>query len=118
MEPRLLNYVITLSNEKSFTKAAKKLHLAQPSLSYQISKLEKELGTQLFHRENEVFPTYAGKVFISHAIQIKDQYQQLKSEIIDIAEMKKGSLVIGSLSSTGAYLIPKTISQNHIFMKL
>lgn len=110
MEPRLLNYVITLSNEKSFTKAARKLHLAQPSLSYQISKLEKELGIQLFHRENEIVPTYAGKVFITHAMKIKDQFQQLKSEIMDIAEMKKGQLIIGSLSSTGAYLIPKTIS--------
>lgn len=110
MEPKILNYVITLADEKNFTKAARKLHLAQPSLSYQISKLEKELGIQLFHRENEVSPTYAGTVFISHALQIIDQFQQLKSEIIDVAEMKKGQLLIGSLASTGAFLLPKTIS--------
>ncbi|MEI4768770.1 LysR family transcriptional regulator [Psychrobacillus sp. FJAT-51614] len=110
MEPKILHYAITLANEKNFTKAARKLHMAQPSLSYQISKLEKDLGVQLFHRENEVSPTYAGKVFISHAIQIIDQFQQLKSEIIDVAEMIKGQLLIGSLASTGAYLLPKTIS--------
>ncbi|MDI2587567.1 LysR family transcriptional regulator [Psychrobacillus sp. NEAU-3TGS] len=111
MEPKILNYVITLANEKNFTKAARKLHLAQPSLSYQISKLEKELGILLFNRENEVSLTYAGKVFISHARQIINQFQQLNSEIIDVAEMKKGQLLVGSLAHTGAYMLPKTISR-------
>jgi LysR family hydrogen peroxide-inducible transcriptional activator len=112
MEPKILNYVMTLANEKNFTKAARKLHLAQPSLSYQITKLETELGIQLFNREHtQVLPTYAGKVFISHAIQIIDQFQQLRNEIIDVAEMKKGQLIIGSLASTGAHLLPKTISE-------
>ena len=112
MEPKILKYVMTLAIEKNFTKAARKLHLAQPSLSYQITKLEKELGIRLFNRENvQVLPTYAGKVFISHAIQIIDQFQQLRNEITDVAEMKKGQLVIGSLASSGAHLLPKTISE-------
>ncbi|QKX49532.1 LysR family transcriptional regulator [Planococcus glaciei] len=111
IEPKILQYVLTLVEEKNFTKAAKKLHLAQPSLSYQITKLEKDLGVQLFIREyNEVVPTYAGSVFVSYATNILNQYRYLKNEIIDISELKKGSLTIGSLVSAGAHLLPNAIS--------
>ena len=112
IEPKILHYVLTLVDEKNFTKAAKKLHLAQPSLSYQITKLEKDLGVQLFIREyNEVVPTYAGSVFVTYAINILNQFSHLKNEIIDISDMKKGELTIGSLVSAGAHLLPNAISE-------
>ncbi|MDR7239170.1 LysR family transcriptional regulator [Neobacillus drentensis] len=111
MEPKILRYVIMLANEKNFSKAAEKLHMAQPSLSYQIIKLENELGTQLFNRgHGEVQLTYPGKVFVEHALKINDQFNQLKREIDDVTDMHKGQLCIGSLATTGAYLLPEAIS--------
>ncbi|MEH7114955.1 LysR family transcriptional regulator [Neobacillus niacini] len=110
MEPKILQYVIMLANEKNFSRAAEQLHIAQPSLSYQIIKLENQLGTQLFNRgHGEVQITYAGKVFVEHALKIIDQFNQLKKEIDDVADMHTGQLYIGSLATTGAYLLPKAI---------
>jgi LysR family transcriptional regulator, hydrogen peroxide-inducible genes activator len=111
LDQSILNYVVMLSKEKSFTKAARKLHLSQPSLSYQILKLEKELGVDLFIREqNQVLLSHAGKVFLSYAIPILDQMEQLKNEIADISEVKNDKLALGSLTITGAYILPKAIS--------
>ncbi len=111
LEPKILRYVIMLANEKNFSKAAEKLHMAQPSLSYQIMKLENELGTQLFNRgHGEVQLTYTGKVFVEHALKINDQFNQLKKQIDDVTDMQKGQLCIGSLATTGAYLLPEAIS--------
>jgi LysR family transcriptional regulator, hydrogen peroxide-inducible genes activator len=110
LEPKILRYVLMLANEKNFTKAAQQLHVAQPSLSYQIIKLEKELGIQLFKRDQkEIMLTYAGKIFIERALKIIDQIDQLKKELSDITNMQKGQLFIGSLATTGAYLLPKVI---------
>ncbi|WP_249870776.1 LysR family transcriptional regulator [Oceanobacillus saliphilus] len=111
MEPKILSYVIMIANEKSFSKAALKLHIAQPSLSYQIIKLEKELGIDLFIRGRRgVQLTYAGKSFVKRAMEILDQFKQLRDEMVDIANMKNGQLSIGSLSITGAILLPDAIS--------
>ena len=51
MELRVLNYFLTVAREKSFSRAAEKLHLTQPTLSRQIMDLEKEYGKQLLIRE-------------------------------------------------------------------
>lgn len=110
LEPKILRYVLMVATEKNFSKAAQKLHVAQPSLSYQIIKLEKELGTQLFKRSHsEVQLTYAGKIFVKRAMQILDQVDQLKKEINDVVDMQTGQLLIGSLPTTGAFLLPKAI---------
>ncbi|WP_010530089.1 LysR family transcriptional regulator [Lentibacillus jeotgali] len=112
MEPKILRYALMVSNEKSFSKAAKKLHLSQPSLSYQISKLENDLGVELFKRGKKgIQLTYAGICFTNRATEIVDQFKQLKDEMIDFADMNKGQLLIGSLSVTGAFLLPEAISR-------
>ncbi|RKD26788.1 transcriptional regulator [Ammoniphilus oxalaticus] len=112
MELRQLRYALMLAEEKNFSRAAEKLHLAQPSLSQQIIKLEKELSVSLFERRpGSLQLTYAGKRFIDQASRIIDQVEQLKQEMMDVAESKKGQLVIGSLPITGARLLPQALQQ-------
>jgi LysR family hydrogen peroxide-inducible transcriptional activator len=107
MEFRQLLYTIQIATERNFSRAAEKLHIAQPSLSQQLSKLEKELGVLLFKRStNSVELTYAGSVFVEKAQQIVDMTDQLRREMEDIADMRKGRLVVGSLPMTGAHVLP------------
>lgn len=111
MEFRLLQYVIQIAAERNFSRAAEKLHIAQPSLSQQLSKLEKELGVLLFKRStNSVELTHAGSVFVEKAQHIVDMTEQLRREMEDIAELRKGRIVIGSLQMTGSHLLPHVLT--------
>ncbi|KZE76381.1 LysR family transcriptional regulator [Paenibacillus elgii] len=107
MELRQLQYALQIAIDKNFSRAAEKLHIAQPSLSQQLSKLEKEIGVLLFQRTtNSVEVTYAGTRFVEKAQKILDMVEQLKQEMEDISQMRKGKLVVGSLPITGAHVLP------------
>jgi LysR family transcriptional regulator, hydrogen peroxide-inducible genes activator len=107
MELRQLQYVLQIAAEKNFSRAAEKLHIAQPSLSQQLSKLEKEIGVLLFRRStNSVELTHAGAVFVERAQMILDMANQLVKEMDDISHMRKGKLTVGSLPITGAHVLP------------
>ncbi|MUG72639.1 LysR family transcriptional regulator [Paenibacillus validus] len=107
MELRQLQYALQIAIDKNFSRAAEKLHIAQPSLSQQLSKLEKEIGVLLFQRTtNSVEVTYAGSLFVEKAQKILDTVEQLKKEMEDISQMRKGRLVVGSLPITGAHVLP------------
>jgi len=107
MELRQLQYALQIAIEKNFSRAAEKLHIAQPSLSQQLSKLEKEIGVLLFQRTtNSVEVTHAGSLFVEKAQAILDMVEQLKREMDDISQMRKGKLVVGSLPITGAHVLP------------
>jgi LysR family hydrogen peroxide-inducible transcriptional activator len=107
MEVRQLLYAVTIAEEKSFSRAADKLHLAQPSLSQQIAKLERELDVILFERSTtSIRLTDAGERFYESAIKILDSIEQLKKEMQDMTELEKGGLTVGSLPITGAHILP------------
>jgi len=110
MEFRQLAYAVQIFIEKNFSRAAEKLHIAQPSLSQQLAKLEKEFGVTLFHRTtNTVEPTHAGEVFVARARVILDLAKQLESEMNDISNLRKGKLVIGTLPITGSHILPAVL---------
>jgi LysR family hydrogen peroxide-inducible transcriptional activator len=107
MEIRQLRYVLQIAQEKNFSRAAEKLHIAQPSLSQQLSKLEKEIGVLLFQRNtNSVELTHAGIIFVEKAQKIVDRVEQLQQEMEDISLMRKGKLNVGSLPITGSHILP------------
>ncbi|MFC0214791.1 LysR family transcriptional regulator [Paenibacillus chartarius] len=107
MELRQLQYAVQIAAERNFSRAAEKLHIAQPSLSQQLLKLEKELGVLLFHRStSSVELTHAGTVFVDKAQAILDMIEQLKQEMEDMSQMKRGRLVVGSMPITGTTLLP------------
>lgn len=112
MELRQLQYVLQIAKELNFSRAAEKLHIAQPSLSQQLAKLEKELGVLLFQRStNAVELTYAGSVFVEKAQKIVDMVEQLKQEMDDISQIRKGKLIVGSLPITGSHLLPLVLPE-------
>lgn len=110
MELRQLQYVLQIAAEKNFSRAADKLHIAQPSLSQQLSKLEKELGVMLFQRNtSSVELTYAGSKFVEQAQIIIDAVELLRQEMSDISELRTGRVVVGSMPITGAHLLPHVL---------
>jgi LysR family transcriptional regulator, hydrogen peroxide-inducible genes activator len=114
MELRQLQYALQIAAEKNFSRAAEKLHIAQPSLSQQLSKLEKELGVLLFQRNtNSVELTHAGAAFMKKARSILDMVNQLTKEMEDISDMKKGKLIVGSLPITGSHILPRVLPLFH-----
>lgn len=110
MDFRQLQYMLVVAEEKSFSKAAQKLYIAQPSLSQYIQKLEHQLGVQLFDRSTMPLRlTYAGELFAETAKKILDLNKQLSQQMEDIANLKKGRLTVGLSSFRTTYIMPKIL---------
>ena len=91
-----LQYVITIAEEKSITKAAQKLYIPQPSLSLSIQALEKETGTPLFERNRgEMKLTYAGALFYEWAVSTLHSHTQLEWKLGDIVSGSRTLIRLG-----------------------
>lgn len=96
MNTNILRYVMAVHDEKSMTKAAKKLFVAQPSLSQSIRALEAELGVQLFdRRKTPIETTYAGEIFVNWAATVLVSERRMRSRIADIVSNRQRKLIIG-----------------------
>lgn len=85
-----LKYVITIAEERSMNEAAKKLFIAQPSLSSAIKEVEDEIGITVFKRSNKgVIVTPEGEEFIGYARQVVEQYALLENKYIEKTKAKK-----------------------------
>src|SRR5438094_6946754 len=98
MQIHQLRYFCAVARTGSFTRAAQHEHLAQPSLSQQVRKLEDELGTRLFDRLGRtVRLTQMGEAFLPRAEAILRQVGAAKLEIQEMAGTEQGKLVIGAI---------------------
>ena len=115
MNTKQLQYVLTLANEGSFSKAAETLNITQPSLSQYIKKIEVEIGQPLFDRTNgDVRITDAGRVYIEAGKKILDIEHQMENSFTDLAENKTGSLIIGAAPYRAASMMPIIAKQFQI----
>ena len=114
MDLKELNYIVTVANEGSISRAAEKLFMAQSSLSQAVRLFEQDLGTPIFVRTARgVRPTSAGEAFIFHARQILQQYQEARSEASDIENLKGGTVIFGISTYRGTYLLPPVLKKFH-----
>ena len=112
MELYQLGYFIEIARQRSFTRAAGRLHMAQPALSQQIKNLEAELGTPLFNRgRKEVQLTAAGKAFLPRAEGLLAQAEAAKAVVSDVARLCGGKLTIAAIPSVSACLLPEVIQR-------
>lgn len=80
MELRHLRYFVAVAEERNFTRAAERLHIAQPPLPRQIQQLEEELGVQLFERQTRPLKlTDTGRFFYTHALRVLAQTAELEA---------------------------------------
>ncbi len=110
MNDRELIYIKTIAETKSISKAAKKLFIAQPSLSQAIQKIEESLGTKLFIRNHDGMTlTLAGEKYYLAAIEILNIYNDFQNEVTYINDLKRGRINVGITGFMGTYLLPRLI---------
>lgn len=101
---RQLEYVLWVDRLGSFSKAAAKLHVAQPAISRQIIMLEKELGVRLFHRDGHgAIPTAAAQILCTTAEGIFKQLEDAKAELANMKESPTGKVSLGVPPSLSQY---------------
>ena len=107
MTGRELLYVKTIAEERSLSRAAKKLFMTQPSLSSCVQKIETSLGTRLFQRTNTgLVLTFAGERYYQIAKDILKIYSDFEIEISDINNLKKGRITVGITVYLATQVLP------------
>ncbi|MGH3546537.1 MAG: LysR family transcriptional regulator [Pseudonocardiaceae bacterium] len=100
MQLQQLVYFLAVARTRHFTRAAELTHVAQPSLSKQIHRLERELGSELFHRaRGNVTLTPAGEVLVPFAKRILADVETARLQVHELAELRQGRLRLGATPS-------------------
>ena len=108
MEIHQLRYVCAIADTGSFSRAAERCQVAQPSLSQQVLKLEESLGAKLFDRlGRSVRLTEAGRAFLPHARSILSQMETARSSVTDKWMDIRGSVSVGVIPTIAPYLMPR-----------
>ena len=103
-----------VANTGHFTKAAASLHLAQPSLSRQISTLEKELGAELFHRAHgHITLTAAGQTLLPTARRMLADAEAVRRDMDELAGLRRGRVRLGATPTLCVSLIAEALSRFH-----
>lgn len=105
-----LEYFIALTKEKSISKAAARLYIAQPALSQCLQKLENELGYELFVRTRSgIQITVAGECFLRFANKVLQEKQNLTKQIHDATNSGTGEVTLGFTSTHAPYVLPNLL---------
>jgi DNA-binding transcriptional LysR family regulator len=102
MELRQLRYLVALADERHFTRAAEREHVAQPALSQQIRRLEEETGLALVERTTRrVRITDAGELLVARARRILTELEAAHTELQGLRGIQTGKVTVGSLHTMG-----------------
>ncbi|WP_026677598.1 LysR family transcriptional regulator [Fictibacillus gelatini] len=108
MDVRQLRYFQTIAKEKQISRAAKRLHMAQPPLSQQLKTMEQELGVKLVERNGRSIElTPAGKLLYERAETLLRQFDETIREVKETGDGVKGVLSLGSAISSFSYLLER-----------
>jgi DNA-binding transcriptional LysR family regulator len=112
MDFEWLNTFLEVARQKSFSRAAEKLHVTQPSISAQIRALETYVGHRLLDRGGgKVTLTAAGRVFQPFAEQSLMQLKHIRLTLQDMERIPRGTLTISANDSTALYVLPLLITK-------
>jgi DNA-binding transcriptional LysR family regulator len=112
MNLRRLDYFLAVAEERHFRRAAERLHVAQPALSVQIAKLERELGVSLLDRNRRgVALTPAGSALLARARRLVPSLRDAFAEAAAVGQGRAGRVVVGFVGSTAYRLLPRVLRQ-------
>ena len=105
---RDIRYILAIAEEGSITKAARILHIAQPSLSQALRRIEDEVGVRLFSRDlNHVLPTDEGLIFIETGREIQALVKRMEDRVQQSARSAVNTVRLGMTFFMGSYLFPR-----------
>ena len=111
MELHQLRYFCAVADTGSFSRAADQSHVAQPSLSQQILKLEDELGARLFDRlGRSVRLTDLGKTLLPRARTVLRELEESKGDVIERNDSAGGSVTVGVIPTVAPYFLPPVLA--------
>lgn len=109
-----LRYFVAVADTRHFTRAAERELVAQPSLSQQIKALERELGSDLFHRaRGHISLTDAGEALLPLARRILQDTETARREVQEVAQLRSGRVRLGAPPSLCAALVPDVLRTFH-----
>lgn len=112
MDPRRLLTFQAVAHERSFSGAAEKLSLSQPSVSHQIGLLETEIGLRLLDRgRGGVRLTEAGRVLLEHADQIAWRLELAETQIEGLSEDRREQVRLGAFPTALAGFVPSAVAR-------
>ena len=110
MEIHQLRYFVAVAEEGSFSRAAAKVRVAQPSLSQQIRKLEAEVGQPLFDRlPRSIVLTEAGRCLIEYARQILASIGDARRCVDELTGKIAGDVAVGAIPTIAPYVLPELV---------
>jgi DNA-binding transcriptional LysR family regulator len=113
MELRQLEYLIAVVEERNFTRAAERIHVAQPAVSAQIQRLERELGEQLLDRSRRaVQPTAAGEAVLPYARAALAAVRSMRVAVDEVTQLVRGTVTVGTVTSHNVD-IPRLLAEFH-----
>ena len=108
MNEKHMQYVLTVLKEGSFTNAAKKLYVSQPSLSQIIKTAESNLGAPIFNRSTEpITLTPAGQLYVEAARQVTTISTNLRKQVEELSNEEFGKIRLGISVQRGMELLPE-----------
>jgi LysR family transcriptional regulator, transcription activator of glutamate synthase operon len=111
MELRQIRYFIEVAERQHVTEAAENLNVAQSAVSYQLTKLEDELGVKLLERVGRnIKVTQIGKVFLQDVKSALKMLDEAKEKVDEYLDPQAGSIKIGYPTSLARYWLPNVIS--------
>ncbi|MCM0044028.1 MAG: LysR family transcriptional regulator [Burkholderiaceae bacterium] len=114
MDLKLMRYFLAVAEERNFTRAAQRLHMAQPPLTRQIRALEEDIGTPLFTRTGKgVELTGAGEALLDEVPNLLALAQRAKEKAALAGEGQSGRLDIGIFGSGVLDVIPRILARFH-----
>lgn len=112
MELRQLVYLDAVVRYGGFTRAAKRLHVAQPAVSAQVKRLEAELGVVLLHRTTRRLAlTPAGELFLDRARRALAQLDAARGEIAQVSSVLNGTVRMGATQVLGTLDLPAVLAR-------
>ncbi len=110
MELRHLRYFVAVAEEENVTRAAARLHVAQPALSRQVRDLEEAVGVVLFERQARALRlTEAGRLFLDEARKVLAQVEVALQTVREFAHGQRGELHVGYAPSLTTEILPRAL---------
>ncbi len=119
MELYPLHVFLTVATEKSFSRAAEKLHKTQPGISLALQRLEAQLGEKLIDRTGkELILTDAGRAVLEYARRFENLSAELQNSLAELRDNSAGRLSIGANESTALYLLQHIERYRRLYPKV